>query len=62
MLAGQHRRTDGSRRAQYLRLLRTAGLVRVTIGEEHTYSLRPGAIPQAGPLLETYLSEHTHKE
>ena len=46
----------------HLRLLRTAGLVRVTIGEEHTYSLRPGAIPQAGPLLETYLSEHTHKE
>ena len=46
----------------HLRLLRTAGLVRVTIGEEHTYSLRPGAIPQAGPLLETYLGEHQPKE
>ena len=43
----------------HLRLLRTAGLVRVTIGEEHVYSLRTGAIPQAGPLLETYLNEHT---
>ena len=42
----------------HLRLLRTAGLVRVTIGEEHVYSLRVGAIPQAGPLLETYLNEH----
>lgn len=42
----------------HLRLLRTAGLVRVTIGEEHTYSLRAQALPQAGPLLETYLGEH----
>lgn len=43
----------------HLRLLRAAGLVRVTIGEEHVYRLRTGAIPQAGPLLETYLNEHT---
>jgi DNA-binding transcriptional ArsR family regulator len=42
----------------HLRLLRTAGLVRVTIGEEHVYSLRSGAVPQAGPLLEAYLNEH----
>ena len=34
----------------------------VVIGEEHTYSLRPGSIPQAGPLLETYLNEHSPKE
>lgn len=46
----------------HLRLLRTAGLVRVTIGDEHTYSLREDAVPQAGPLLETYLNEHTRKE
>jgi DNA-binding transcriptional ArsR family regulator len=46
----------------HLRLLRSAGLVRVTIGEEHTYSLRPDAIPQAGPLLETYLNEHAQQE
>ncbi|MGI9648442.1 MAG: ArsR/SmtB family transcription factor [Acidimicrobiia bacterium] len=46
----------------HLRLLRTAGLVRVTIGEEHVFSLRPGALPQAGPLLETYLNEHTTTE
>lgn len=46
----------------HVRLLRTAGLVRVTIGEEHVYSLRAGAIPQAGPLLETYLNEHTQTE
>jgi DNA-binding transcriptional ArsR family regulator len=46
----------------HLRLLRTAGLVRVTIGEEHVYSLRTGAIPQAGPLLETYLNEHTQTQ
>ena len=46
----------------HLRLLRTAGLVRVTIGEEHMYSLRPDAVPQAGPLLEAYLHEHAPKE
>ena len=46
----------------HLRLLRTAGLVRVTIGEEHVYGLRAGAIPQAGPLLETYLNEHTQTQ
>jgi len=46
----------------HLRLLRTAGLVRVTIGDEHVYSLRTGAIPQAGPLLETYLNEHTQTQ
>lgn len=46
----------------HVRLLRTAGLVRVTIGEEHVFSLRPGALPQAGPLLETYLREHTTTE
>jgi DNA-binding transcriptional ArsR family regulator len=46
----------------HLRLLRTAGLVRVTIGEEHIYSLRPDAVPQAGPLLETYLNEHAPQE
>lgn len=43
----------------HLRLLRTAGLVRVTIGEEHVFGLRDGALPQAGPLLESYLNEHS---
>jgi len=46
----------------HLRLLRSAGLVRLTIGDEHVFSLRPGAIPQAGPLLEAYLNEHSQIE
>lgn len=46
----------------HLRLLRTAGLVRVTIGDEHTYSLRTDAVAQGGPLLEAYLHEHTNRE
>ena len=45
----------------HLRLLRTAGLVRVTIGDEHTYSLRTDAVSQGGPLLEAYLHEHMNR-
>jgi DNA-binding transcriptional ArsR family regulator len=40
----------------HLRVLRTAGLVRVTVGEEKEYSLRRDAVPEAGRMLEAYLS------
>jgi hypothetical protein len=39
-----------------MRALRTAGLVLITVGDEKEYSLRPQAIPEAGRLLQTYLS------
>jgi DNA-binding transcriptional ArsR family regulator len=40
----------------HLRVLRTAGLVLITVGAEKEYSLRRQAIPEAGRLLSTYLS------
>jgi DNA-binding transcriptional ArsR family regulator len=46
----------------HLRMLRTAGFVRVTVGDEHLYSLRPNALAQAGPLLETYLTDNKTSE
>lgn len=39
----------------HLRVLRTAGLVRVTVGDDKEYSLRTDAVPEAGRLLEAYL-------
>jgi DNA-binding transcriptional ArsR family regulator len=43
----------------HLGMLRDAGLVRVTLGKEKGYSLRTDAVPQAGQLLEAYLSPAT---
>lgn len=43
----------------HLALLRAAGLVRVTIGRDKEYTLRTDAVPQAGRLLEAYLSPTT---
>ena len=40
----------------HIRALRTAGLVLITVGDEHEYSLRPQAVPEAGRLLQAYLS------
>jgi DNA-binding transcriptional ArsR family regulator len=40
----------------HMRALRTAGLVLITVGEEKEYSLRPQAIPEAGRMLQAYLS------
>ncbi len=40
----------------HMRALRTAGLVLITVGDEKEYSLRPQAIPEAGRLLQAYLS------
>jgi len=40
----------------HMRALRTAGLVLITVGEEKEYSLRPQAVPEAGRLLQAYLS------
>ncbi|NNC75173.1 MAG: winged helix-turn-helix transcriptional regulator [Acidimicrobiia bacterium] len=37
-------------------MLRDAGLVRVTIGRDKEYSLRTDAVPQAGQLLEAFLT------
>jgi len=43
----------------HIRQLRSAGLVRVTMGEEQTYSLRTGSVPEAARLLEGVLgTEH----
>jgi len=39
----------------HIRQLRSAGLVRVTMGEEHMYSLRTGSVPEAARLLEGFL-------
>lgn len=43
----------------HIGMLRQAGLVRVTIGRDKEYSLRTNAIPQAGQLLEAYLTPIT---
>lgn len=40
----------------HIRVLRTAGLVLITVGEDKEYSLRPQAIPEAGRLLQAYLA------
>jgi len=39
----------------HIRHLRSAGLVRVTMGEEKEYSLRTGSVPEAARLLEGFL-------
>lgn len=43
----------------HMRVLRTAGLVRVTVGDEKEYSLRTDAAPEASRLLEAYLGTRT---
>jgi len=40
----------------HLRILRTAGLVRVSVDETRAYSLRRGAMSEAGPMLDRYLT------
>jgi DNA-binding transcriptional ArsR family regulator len=40
----------------HLRTLRRAGLIRVVVGEDKEYQLRTDAVPEAGRLLESYLS------
>ena len=39
----------------HLRTLRTAGLVRIVIGEDKVYALREGAVREAGSMLEAFL-------
>lgn len=43
----------------HLGMLRAAGLVLVTLGRDKEYSLRADAVPQAGQLLEAYLTPQT---
>ena len=43
----------------HLRILRSAGLVRVTIGKTKDYSLRTDRVPEAGRLLDAYLTTPT---
>jgi len=43
----------------HLRVLRRAGLVRVTVGDEKEYSLRTDAAPEAARMLEAYLGTVT---
>ncbi len=40
----------------HLRILRSAGLVRVTVGTNKTYSLREDRVPEAARLLDAYLT------
>jgi DNA-binding transcriptional ArsR family regulator len=40
----------------HLRILRSAGLVRVTLGESKSYSLRREGVPEAARLLDAYLT------
>ena len=40
----------------HLRILRSAGLVRVTVGGNKVYSLRSDRVPEAARLLDTYLT------
>lgn len=40
----------------HMRVLRTAGLVLITVGEEKEYSLRTQVIPEAARMLSAYLS------
>jgi len=44
----------------HLRILRSAGLVRVTVGGSKTYSLRADRVPEAGRLLDAYLTTPAH--
>jgi DNA-binding transcriptional ArsR family regulator len=46
----------------HVRKLRTAGLVRVTVGADKEYSLRTGAVPEAGRLLEGFLGTSPREE
>jgi DNA-binding transcriptional ArsR family regulator len=46
----------------HLRVLRAAGLVRVSMDEVRAYSLRTGALSEAGPLLEQYLTERSTQD
>jgi DNA-binding transcriptional ArsR family regulator len=39
----------------HLRTLRTAGLVRIVVGEDKVYALREGAVMEAGSMLEAFL-------
>ena len=43
----------------HLRILRSAGLVRVTVGENKSYSLRREGVPEAARLLDAYLTTPT---
>jgi DNA-binding transcriptional ArsR family regulator len=43
----------------HLRILRSAGLVRVTVGETKSYSLRREGLPEAARLLDAYLTTPT---
>jgi DNA-binding transcriptional ArsR family regulator len=43
----------------HLRVLRAAGLVRVTVGDEKEYSLRTDTVPEAARMLEAYLGAAT---
>lgn len=43
----------------HLRVLRTAGLVRITVGDDKEYSLRTDAVPEAARMLESYLGTNT---
>lgn len=43
----------------HLRILRSAGLVRVTVGETRSYSLRREGLPEAARLLDAYLTTPT---
>ena len=40
----------------HLRILRSAGLVRVTVGDSKSYSLRREGVPEAARLLDAYLT------
>jgi DNA-binding transcriptional ArsR family regulator len=40
----------------HLRVLRKAGLVRVTVGDDNEYSLRTDAVPEAARLLDSFLN------
>jgi len=45
----------------HIRMLRTAGVVRVTVGEDKEYSLRTGTVPEAARLLEDFLGTKTQE-
>lgn len=42
----------------HLRLLRTAGLVRITLGADKEYSLRRDVVPEAAAILNAYIGTH----
>lgn len=45
----------------HIRHLRTAGVVRVTVGDDKEYSLRLGTVPEAARLLEGFLGTATQE-